>query len=128
MNPEPVRENAQPAIHILQRRLNSMRPIGYISNETLLARVHRKLFKLMIAMVTMLPVLTLAQGSTALKESVLVLPLLPGEGVTAQRQQVGFAIENLLENMLVLHGGLEENWFLWHINEMFPREEELVLW
>src|SRR5208283_4090885 len=41
---------------------------------------------------------------------------------------LGLAVQNVLENMLALHSGLDECWFLWHMKDIFPDEKDFQNW
>jgi CHAT domain-containing protein/tetratricopeptide (TPR) repeat protein len=92
------------------------------------AAIKHRFYLFAIMLVIFVPVSTAAQDSNVLKNSVLVLPLLPDQTIPPDKNRVGFAVKNLLENTLVLHDKLVENWFLWHLRNIFPKEEDLALW
>jgi CHAT domain-containing protein/Tfp pilus assembly protein PilF len=69
-----------------------------------------------------------AEDSGSFKTGVLVLPFQASQGVPADDVSLGMAVQNVLEHMLILHSGLEESWFFWHLDTLFPRERDLHTW
>jgi CHAT domain-containing protein/Tfp pilus assembly protein PilF len=76
--------------------------------------------------------LSVAHASAAetkvLKPGMLVLPFQVDHSVPADQTALGFAVQNVLENLLTLHSGLEECWMNWHLGEIFPQESDLQAW
>src|SRR5271165_5457284 len=70
-----------------------------------------------------------ADESTSLSNAAIVLPFKVDPKVaTAENLYLGFAVGNLLENVLAVHDGLEECWLNWHLPEIFPAKEDLQKW
>lgn len=64
----------------------------------------------------------MGHGYAGLKPKLIVLPFIPEQG--CQYDGTGLAVQNLLENVLPLHTGLEELWFNWKIKKIFPDMEK----
>jgi CHAT domain-containing protein/tetratricopeptide (TPR) repeat protein len=62
------------------------------------------------------------------KNSVLIIPPLADRTLPPEQAKLGFAVKNLLENTLALHDRLEENWFLWHLQDIFPEADDFAAW
>jgi len=70
-----------------------------------------------------------ADESTSLSNAAIVLPFKVETKVAAEKKPyLGFAIGNLLENVLAVHDGLEECWLNWHLPDIFPTKEDLQKW
>jgi CHAT domain-containing protein/tetratricopeptide (TPR) repeat protein len=69
-----------------------------------------------------------AQGGGVPSSCVLVLPLQAGRAAPTEAVAVGWAVHNMLENMLVLHSGVEECWSTWFLRQVFPQQQELQAW
>ena len=70
-----------------------------------------------------------AEDAPSLENSVLVLPLKVEQNLTASKKAyLGFALSNVLENMLSVHDGVQETWLNWHLSELFPKKSDLEHW
>ncbi len=70
-----------------------------------------------------------AGENTSLSNAALVLPFKVEMKVAAEENPyLGFAIGNLLENVLAVHDGLEECWLNWHLPDIFPTKGDLQKW
>ena len=70
-----------------------------------------------------------ADESTSLSNAAIVLPFKVDPKVAAaENPYLGFAIGNLLENVLAVHDGLEECWPNCDLPEIFPTKEDLQKW
>ena len=69
-----------------------------------------------------------ADDTKPLDSGVLVLPFQASRSIPPDRPALGLAVQNVLENMLALHSGLDECWFLWHMKDIFPDEKDFQTW
>jgi CHAT domain-containing protein/uncharacterized protein HemY len=69
-----------------------------------------------------------AQEAGMLKSCVLVLPLQTSPNAPVEAVAVGWAVHNLLENVLALHSTLEECWSAWFLRQVFPQQQALQAW
>ena len=67
--------------------------------------------------------------AASLSNAAIVLPFkVETKVAVAENPYLGFAIGNLLENVLAVHDGLEECWLNWHLPDIFPTKEDLQKW
>ena len=67
--------------------------------------------------------------SASLSNAAIVLPFKVDPKVAAEEgPSLGFAVGNLLENVLAVHDGLEECWLNWHLPGIFTAKEDLQKW
>src|SRR2546426_3550262 len=67
-----------------------------------------------------------AAQETKLTNAVYILPLACAPGAKDADLFAGVGLQNLLENMLVADGGLQENWALWRYPDLFPKVDDLT--
>jgi CHAT domain-containing protein/Flp pilus assembly protein TadD len=92
-------------------------------------RSHRKLIVLMFVLPLWLWLgSAFAEESQPLKRGVLVLPLQAGTGLKDEQVALGFAVQNVLENVLTLHSDFEDVWFNGNVEKLFPQEQDLQAW
>ena len=78
----------------------------------------------------LLAIMLLAASGLAAEEpkfakAVYILPFAAAPGAQGADVFAGIGVQYLLENMLVIDGGLEENWALWQYRKLFPTVEDL---
>jgi len=87
---------------------------------------------LLSALIFLMPVFPRVAGAAddtkPLDSSVLVLPFQASRSIPADKAALGLTVQNVLENMLALHSGLDECWFLWHMKDIFPDEKDFQTW
>ena len=69
----------------------------------------------------------LAEETPKLEESILVLPL-QAEGAPAGGAYAGLGLQNVLENMLLVHSGVEQTELFGYVKDLFPAEKDFQAW
>lgn len=63
--------------------------------------------------------------STQTRPTVIVLPLQAGPGLKAEEADLGYAVQNVIENVLLVHGGLDYQPIVDQQQYLFPSADDL---